>query len=145
MSAGVKFLIGLVAVLLMGWIWHGPMGNGARLIDSIEGRAQAAIADTELPGIAVRLSRDPLSRHAILSGAADSFQRKGMGSQPGLTGTVEAVEGVSSVGWADEAGGTSGGLPLLAELLILVLLAFLAGLGGAWLLWGRPKRTSYLD
>jgi hypothetical protein len=145
MSAGVKFLIGLVAVLLMGWIWNGPMGNGERLIDSIEGRARAAIAGTELPGITLRLGRDPLSRHATLSGTADSFQREGMGSQPGLTGMVAAVEGVGSVGWADEPGGASGGLPLIAELMILLVLAFLAGLGGAWLLWGRPKRESYLD
>jgi hypothetical protein len=145
MSAGVKFLIGLVAVLVMGWVWHGPMGNGARLIDSIESRAEAAVAGTSLPGIAVRLGRDPLSRHATLSGAADGFQRKGMGSQPGLTGIVGAVEGVGSVGWADEPGGASGGLPLLAELCILLVLAFIAGLGISWLLWGRPKRESYLD
>ncbi len=145
MSAGIKFLIGLAAVLVMGWIWNGPMGNGARLIDSIESQAEAAVAQTELPGIAVRLGRAPLSRHATLSGNADSFQRKGMGSQPGLTGIVGQVQGVGSVGWADEPGGTSGGLPLIAELEILLVLAFLAGLGGAWLLWGRPKRTSYLD
>ncbi len=145
MSAGVKFLIGLIAVLLMGWIWHGPMGNGARLIDSIEARAQAAVAGAELAGISVRLGRDPLSRHATLSGQANNFQRQGMGSQPGLSGIAGAVDGVGSVGWADEPGGTSGGLPLLAELMILLTLAFLAGLGIAWLLWGRPKRTSYLD
>ena len=145
MSRGVKFLIGLVAVLLMGWIWHGPMGNGVRLVDAIETGAEKAVADSALPGITVQLGRDPLSRHATLSGAANSFQRQGMGSQPGLTGMVGAVEGVSSVGWADEPGGTSGGLPLLAELTILLVLAFLAGLGIAWLLWGRPKRETYLD
>ena len=145
MSAGVKFLIGFVAVLVMGWVWHGPMGNGARLVDAIEDRAEAVVAATSLPGIAVRLGREPLSRHATLSGAADRFQREGMGSQPGLTGMVAAVAGVHSVGWADEPGGSSGGLPLFAELAILLVLAFLAGLGIAWLLWGRPKRQSYLD
>ena len=145
MSAGVKFLIGLLAALLMGWLWHGPMGNGARLINSIESQAQASIEGTELQGISVKLGHNPLSRHATLSGAADAFQRKGMGSQPGLTGMVAGIEGVGSVGWADEPGGGSGGLPLLAELEILLLLAFLAGFGLAWLLWGRAKRTSYLD
>lgn len=145
MSAPVKFLIGLVAVLVMGWIWHGPIGNGARLVDTIESRAEAAVAATSLPGISVRLGRAPLNRHATLSGAADRFQRQGMGSLPGLTGMVGAVEGVGSVGWADEPGGTSGGLPLLAELTILLALAFLAGLGIAWLFWGRPKRETYLD
>jgi hypothetical protein len=129
----------------MGWIWHGPMGNGERLVDAIESGAEAAVAGTSLPGISVRLGHDPLSRHATLSGPANSFQREGMGSQPGLTGIVAAVEGVSSVGWADEPGGGSGGMPLLAELSILLVLAFLAGLGVAWLLWRRPKRESYLD
>jgi hypothetical protein len=141
----VRFLIGLVAVLLMSWIWNGPMGNGERLIDSIEARAQAAVAQASLPGVEVRLGRRPLSRHAVLSGNADSFQRKGMGSQPGLTGMVGETEGVRSAGWADEPGGSSGGLPLLAEMLILVLLAYVAGLAAAFLLWGRPKRESYLD
>ena len=141
----MKFLIGLVAVLVMGWVWHGPMGNGARLTDAIEAGAEKAVADASLPGIAVRLGRDPLSRHATLSGPANSFQRKGMGSQPGLTGMVAAVTGVSSVGWADEPGGTSAGLPLLAELAILLVLAFVAGLGVAWLIWGRPRRETYLD
>jgi len=145
MSAGVKFLIGLVAVLVMGWVWHGPIGNGARFVDTIESRAEAAVAATSLSGIRVQLGREPLNRHATLSGAADQFQRQGMGSQPGLTGMVGAVEGVGSVGWSDEPGGGSGGLPLLAELTILLVLAFLAGLGFAWLLWGRPKRETYLD
>jgi hypothetical protein len=144
MSWAAKFLIGLAATVLMGWIWHGPMGNGGRFIDAIERQAKAAVAATALPGIEVRLGHDPLNRHATLSGPADNFQRRGMGSQPGLTEIVAGIKGVGSVGWADEAGGASGGLPLLAETLILLILAYLAGIGGAWLIWGRPKRESYL-
>ena len=40
--------------------------------------------------------------------------------------------------------GLGSGLPLLAETLILIALAFLLGLGAAWLLFGRPKRESFL-
>jgi hypothetical protein len=35
-------------------------------------------------------------------------------------------------------------MPLLAETLIILLAAYLIGVGVAWLLFGRPKRDSYL-
>jgi hypothetical protein len=35
-------------------------------------------------------------------------------------------------------------MPLLAETLIILLVAYLTGVGLAWLLFGRPKRDSYL-
>ena len=35
-------------------------------------------------------------------------------------------------------------MPLLIETLILVLLAWLVGLGIGWLLFGRPKRQGFL-
>jgi hypothetical protein len=148
MSSTVKFLIGLAAVVLMTWLWHGPLGNGAALIGGIESGAKKAVAATELPGIEVRLGHDPLSRTATLSGPANSFQREGGGEgmygEPGLTDIVRSIEGVGAVRWADEPGGAGGGLPLLVEALLLAMLAFLLGLGAAWLLWGRPRRESYL-
>jgi hypothetical protein len=51
MPASVKFLVGLAAVILMAWISHGPLGNGERLISRLEGKARAAVAATELPGL----------------------------------------------------------------------------------------------
>jgi hypothetical protein len=36
-------------------------------------------------------------------------------------------------------------MPLLAETLILVALAWLVGLGIGWLLFGRRRRSSFLD
>ena len=142
MSRNVKLLIGLVAVLLMGWAWHAPLGNGARLIDGLEARARAAAAQGELAGIDVRMARDPLGRAATLSGEANDLQREGLGSGPGLKDYVREVDGVGAVRWADEP--AAGGLPLLAETLILLVLAYAVGLGLARLLWGRPKRESYL-
>ncbi len=35
-------------------------------------------------------------------------------------------------------------MPLLLETLIILVAAYLIGLGAAWLLFGRPKRDSYL-
>ena len=35
-------------------------------------------------------------------------------------------------------------MPLLVETLLLTVAAYLVGLGLAWLLFGRPKRDSYL-
>ena len=143
MSSAMKFLIGLAAVLLMGFVWHGPLGNGARLIDSLEAQARNAAAEGELPGIEVRMARDPLSRNAVVSGEADDVQREGLGQTGmGIKDYVRTVEGISSVRWSDEPGG--GGLPLLAETLILIALAFLIGFGLGRIFFGRPKRDSYL-
>ena len=142
MSRAVKMLIGLAAVLLMGWISHGPLGRGEAFVAGVEAGARAAVAATDLTGVEVRLGRNPLSRTALLSGPADDFQRRGMGSQPGLTQIVEEVDGVGAVRWEDEASGGSG-LPLLAETLALVALAYLLGLGLGWLLWGRPRREGF--
>ena len=143
MSPTLKFLIGLAAVLLMGWIHHGPLGHGAALVDRIEGQAQRAVAATEVPGVAVALGHHPLSRAATLSGPADDFQREGQGEQPGLTQIVRQIDGVSKVSWADEAK-PSRGVPLLAETLLSLLFPYLLGLGLAWLVFGRTKKEGYL-
>ena len=143
MSSAVKFLIALAAVLVMGFVWHGPLGNGARMIDALEAQARTAAAEAELPGIQVSMARDPLARAAVISGEANDLQREGLGETGmGVKDYVRTVDGISSVRWSDEP--AAGGLPLLAETLILIALAFLIGLGAAWLLFGRPKRESYL-
>jgi hypothetical protein len=101
MPSAVKFLIGLAATLLMGWIHHGPLGNGQALVDRLEAQARTAVAAAEVPGVDVRLARDPYSRKAILSGPANEFQREGMGEFPGLNERVMAVEGIAAVEWAN--------------------------------------------
>jgi hypothetical protein len=144
MTRPVKLLIGLAAILLMGWIWHGPAGRGEAFAEGLDAGARAAVAATELPGIQVRLARHPIRRVAILSGPADDVQRHGMGSQMGLDGYVSAVPGIAGVHWTDQPGGP-GGLPLLAETLILLVLFFALGLAIGWFLFGRRKRQSFLD
>src|SRR5688572_24363346 len=102
MKRRAKFAIGLAAVLLLGWVHEGPLGNGEAYIASIEARARSVVAATNLTNVDVRLARTPLRRIATLSGPADEFQRQGMGSFKGLTERVDDVPGVAAVGWADE-------------------------------------------
>ena len=144
MSRLVKFLIGLVAALLTGWLAHGPIGHGEALVGRLEAEARSAVAATEVPGIEVRLGRDPLTRAATLSGPADPFQREGQGELQGLNDIVAGIDGISTIGWADQ-GGPGRRLPLLAEAELAVLIAYLLGLGLAKLLFGRRQKESYLD
>lgn len=109
MTATVKFLIGLAAVLVMGWIHHGPLGNGEALINRLESEAQRAVAQAQVPGVTVTLGRDPLSRKATLAGPANDFQREGQGELPGLNDIVENIDGVSSVDWANPPPAAGGG------------------------------------
>lgn len=141
MTPFVKFLLGLSAVLLMGWIYHGPVGNGEALVDRLEAQSEQVVTKSNVPGVDVRFSRDPLSRLAIMSGNADPFQREGQGELKGLNDLVGEVPGVSGVRWADEAPRST--VPLLAETLLQLLLAYLIGFGLAWLIFRRRNRESY--
>jgi hypothetical protein len=141
-----KFTIGLAAALAAGSLHHGPLGGGAKLLDSLEAHAQLRVRYTELPGIAVRMERDPMRRTAILSGPANDFQRDGMGSYPGLNQRIATIPGIAGVRWAEGHRGIGGArLPLLAETLLLCAFAFLVGLGLGRLFFGRRRRTSFLD
>lgn len=101
MSRRLKFLIGLAAALLTGWISHGPLGQGEAFVGLIEAQATAVVREAEIPGVEVRFSRNPLNRQAILSGPANAFQREGQGLLPGLNQRVRAVRGVATVRWDD--------------------------------------------
>jgi hypothetical protein len=143
MKAPVKILIGLAGALLMAWVWHGPAGRGEMLIGALERQANSATADAELPGLSVRMEREPLTRAAIVSGNANDLQREGLGSQFGVKDYVRTVPGMGQVRWDDEPAHFQ--LPLLAETLIAVGLAYLAGLALGALLFGRRRRQSFLD
>ena len=101
MPSLAKLLIGLAGALLLGWISHGPLGQGEAFMAALEARTGAAVREAELPGVAVRFSRDPMTREAILSGTVNDFQREGMGLLPGLDDRVRAVPGVSGLRWEE--------------------------------------------
>ncbi|MGQ0558986.1 MAG: hypothetical protein ACT4OE_05285 [Sphingosinicella sp.] len=104
MGAPLKLLVGLVATLIAAWISHGPLGRGETYVADLEARATAAVRESELPGVTVRIQREPMMwRQAILSGPANDFQREGMGLLPGLNDRVLAVAGVASLRWEESA------------------------------------------
>lgn len=136
MSRWTKLLIGLLAAFAVGWVGHGPLGQGSAYIGEVEARAKTQVRAAAIPGVEVRMSRAPLSRTAILSGPANDFQREGIGQLPGLNERVSGVAGVSAVRWDVEGGG----IPLLLEILGLVTLAYLIGIGIGWRLFRwRPE------
>lgn len=143
MSPVRKATIGLLLTLAVAWIWHGPLGNGERLIDRLEGEARREVAKTGLPGLSVNLSRDPLARTATLSGPANALQREGLGSQRGISDYTRDVEGISGVRWADQPDARRRVVPLLLETSGLAALAYLIGLGLGWFFWGRRRREDY--
>lgn len=98
-----KFLFGLAAALAAGWLHHGPLGGGERLLSALETQAERRVRATQLEGIEVRMQRDPtLARVAVLSGEATQFQREGLGSYPGLNRRVATIPGIAAVRWEDE-------------------------------------------
>lgn len=143
MPRALKFTIGLIAVLLMGWLYHGPIGQGEALIGALEAQAQAAVAKTEVPGVTVALGHDPLSRTATLTGPADPFQREGQGELKGLNQLVGDIEGVAGVQWASPPTTKATSIPLLAETLLMIALAYLIGIAIGRLLFGRPEKHGY--
>src|SRR4051794_20700710 len=123
MTGLVKLLVGFVALLVMGWVWHGPAGRGEAFAQALEVQARAAVTPIGIQGIQVRIARDPIRRVALMSGTADHIQREGLGSEMGLSDVVRAVPGMSGVHWTDEPGGP-GGLPMLVETWVLLTLAY---------------------
>jgi hypothetical protein len=144
MPKSAKLLIGLLALLVIGWIWHGPAGRGEAFAEALEVQARAAIAPIEIPNIHIEIARHPLRRVALMSGTTDAIQREGMGSEWGLSQYVSHVPGIAGVHWTDQPGGP-GGLPMLVETWILLGFAYAVGLGLGALLFARRKRQSFLD
>ena len=103
MRKPLKFVLGLAAALLAGWVSHGPLGRGAAFADSLDAGIQAVLNDVGVTGVTGRIQREPLARTAILSGPADTIQREGLGSLPGIDERVLAVPGIGRVVWTNPA------------------------------------------
>ena len=162
MSHWLKLLIGLALALLIGWLSNGPLGRGAAYADLLQQRADFVLRISEVPNVQARIARAPLARTVFLCGRTNDFQRDGIRDLPGLDGRMRQVGGIATVVWdppppspramtptwrpdGPGPGAGAGRLPLFVELLGLVLVAWLIGLGIGWLLRRRPPRSGYLS
>jgi hypothetical protein len=96
-----KLLIGLAAAWLAAFIHYWPMGGGEAFIQTIERPATTRVAFSRIPGVDVRMQRDPLARVAIFSGPADRFQKEGLNDYPGLNDRILAIPGVAGFRWEE--------------------------------------------
>ena len=144
MPRWTRLLIGLAVALFAAWLHHGPYGGGERFVGALEARAKLRLSLPEVRGVGVtvRMQREPLARVAILSGRADSYQKEGLGSYPGINDRIRTIPGMAGFRWEGEEGG--GAIPLLVETFLLAAAAWLIGLGVGWLLFGRKRRQSFL-
>jgi len=67
---------GIIAVLGVTALWHGPMGHGDRFRSFVEANARSQLDHDEMTQVQAHLERGPLTRRLILSGPADDFQRE---------------------------------------------------------------------
>jgi OmpA-OmpF porin, OOP family len=101
MPALTKFLIGVAATALLAWLWHGPLGYGARFIDQLEQSTTTAVAGViGANGIVAQFDRDhPLERVATLSGPPTSvLERERIRAE-----VLAATPGLFDVRWSQEA------------------------------------------
>jgi hypothetical protein len=164
MSRWPKLLIGLLATLVIAWLYHGPLGRGAAYVDLLQRRAEFVLANSGVPNLQARIGRSPLTRTVFLCGPTVPFQRNGTlnwekaNDLPGLDGRMLLIGGISNVVWDPPApaadgdtppcrpGGpaATGGFPLLVEMLGLAMLGWLIGLGVGWVFRRRPPKKGYL-
>jgi hypothetical protein len=117
-------VIALAATLL----WHGPFGGAKRFSTKVESDVRLSLNSWEMPMITGHLHHGPLTRRVLLSGPADDFQRSE------LVKIIDTVPGVSGATWSNR-----GGVPMIVEALITVVLGFLLGLVLAYLIELRRR------
>lgn len=113
---------GLLAVLLVAAVWHGPIGAADRYAALVERQARTFLVDQEMAPVRARVERSPLRRTLLLSGPADDFQRRE------LVRIMGDLPGVSTARWINPPSGASAWLPMIVEVSLLGIVAFLLGL-----------------
>lgn len=119
-SRNKALALGVAATLAATFLWHGPAGAGERFASSIDRQMRATLDHYEMPGIAARVARTPLTRRMMLDGPADDFQRAEI-KRIGL-----GVPGIAAAHWAGRTAPPRR-LPLLAEAMLMALVAFSSG------------------
>ena len=122
-------LAGIVSCALAAVLWHGPLGGADRFAKRIDRAANAVLVRYEMTQVQAHLHRGPLTRHIVLSGPADDFQRSE------LVRYMDQLPGVESTGWTASAGG----IPLILEAVAVCLAGFGLGLLLAYLVALRRR------
>ena len=112
--------LGLVATLAATLLWHGPGGAGGRLGRSLDHIERAMLDHAEMQMVGSRIQHDPLTRRIILDGPADDFQRSE------LKRMSEELPGIATAHWTGFVD-PDRQLPLLAEVALMALACFAAG------------------
>jgi hypothetical protein len=86
--------LGMLAVIGLTWLWHGPYGAGERLAAEVEHAARTQLDHDEMIHVQARMERGPLTRRLILSGQADDFQRREIKRR------METLPGVGKADWS---------------------------------------------
>ena len=120
MKRNTALAIGVAGTLAASFLWHGPGGAGERLAGSIDQTMRATLDHYEMPQVAARTQRDPLTRVLMFDGPADDFQRRE------IKRIALEVPGVSSAYWAGRRDRPRA-LPLLAEVMLMALACFAIG------------------
>ena len=94
MNRATILAMGVLAVIGLTWLWHGPLGAGERLAAGVETRARTMLDHYEMVHVQARMERGPLTRRVILAGPADDFQRRE------IKRMVEAQPGVGETSWS---------------------------------------------
>lgn len=119
MNRNPALALGMLATLAATAMWHGPGGAANRFATTAERTMRITLAHYEMPDVAARLNRDPLTRQLGFSGAADAFQRGE------IARIGREVPGVSDTYWTDRPAPRA--LPLLAEVMLMALACFAIG------------------
>lgn len=114
-----SILVGIAATLIVGALWHGPLGAGDRLAAALVSDARSFLTRMEAPPVTVTIHRSPLARTLHLAGQGDDFQRGEM------VRLLEQRPGVEAATWRRRAEGV---WPLLLEAELLGLAGFAVGM-----------------
>ena len=137
MKRNTALVLGIAATLAASFLWHGPGGAGERLAGSIDRTMRATLDYYEMPQVAARTQRYPLTRRLMLDGPADYFQRSE------IKRISLEVPGVAAAHWAGPRDPPRA-LPLLAEVMLMALACFAIGVVLAYIAaLRRRSREAY--
>lgn len=124
--------IGIAATLAATFLWHGIGGAGERLAGSIDRTMRTTLDHYEMPAVAARTQRDPLTRRLMLDGPADDFQRSE------ISRIALEVPGVAAAYWAGPRP-PARAIPLFVEVMLMALAAFAIGVVLAYIVALRRR------